>query len=82
MQDTPNSESDKVSRLLLSRREVARVVRLSPSTIDELERRQRFPKRIVVSSRCVRWQREQVEDWTRIGPDGWQERMAQVRCAL
>lgn len=69
---------------LMRRKDVLARVQLAASTVDVLEQRDRFPRRIVISSRSVRWRRSDIDLWVELGPDGWQRDIAardQVRVA-
>lgn len=53
--------------LLISKRERRELVPGSDSTIDRLEARGEFPKRLTLTpgSRAVFWRRHEVENWLR-----------------
>lgn len=43
--------------------EVAATTGLSLATLDRLERRGQFPRRIALSSRAVGWREAEIRDW-------------------
>lgn len=51
------------SNQLIARREVVSLTGLSESTIDRLERLNRFPRRRRGSVRAVRWLAAEIEAW-------------------
>ena len=47
----------------LRRTDLRKLVPLSDTTIDDLERKGEFPKRFYLTARCVVWSLEEVLDW-------------------
>jgi prophage regulatory protein len=54
-----------VSPWFLTRKQLIVITGLSRDTIDRLERRGEFPKRIVLSGRKVCWDLQEVQAWHR-----------------
>lgn len=50
-------------RRTIKKRELHQMVPLADSTIWEMERRGEFPKRFLLTPRCVVWDLGEVEDW-------------------
>ena len=50
---------------LLDKAALLALTTLSWSTIQRLEREGRFPRRIVLANRILRWPEEEVEAWIR-----------------
>ena len=53
---------------LLTLRQVAELVSLSRTTIWRLERSGRFPRRLQVSTKAVRWNQAEIFDWIESRP--------------
>lgn len=51
------------SKRLINRKELLKMVPLSDRTIYNLEQRGDFPRRIVLTSRNVAWDLQEVEQW-------------------
>jgi prophage regulatory protein len=50
--------------------ELARVAKLSRSTVDRLEKIGQFPKRVKLGPRAVAWRRIDIESWlSKLGSD-------------
>lgn len=45
------------------RRELRKIVPLADTTIYEMERRGEFPQRFYLTSKCVVWDLDEVEQW-------------------
>lgn len=54
---------DAPLRRTIKKLELRRMVPLADSTIWELERRGEFPRRFLLTPRCVVWDLAEVEDW-------------------
>lgn len=52
-----------MKQALLNCKDVSLLVGLSRSSIWRLEIEGKFPKRVVLSNRCVRWSTQEVEQW-------------------
>jgi prophage regulatory protein len=48
---------------VVRRNELRRIVPLADTTIYELERRGEFPRRFYLTSKCVVWDLNEVEQW-------------------
>ncbi|WP_116002810.1 AlpA family phage regulatory protein [Consotaella salsifontis] len=62
---TPNSELSKsvgFSRTI-RRDQLRKIVPLADTTIYEMEQRGEFPRRFYLTSRCVVWDLDEVEQW-------------------
>ena len=62
----PVGRKEKVMRMrdrLLRRREVERITGLSNSSIYRLMPQGKFPERVYVSSKAVRWRESDINDW-------------------
>lgn len=84
MTDPKPAPADDDGGALWRRPEILRRVGLGATTVDELEKRDRFPRRVVLSPRAVAWRSWEVRRWMELGPDGWQRDIAardQVRVA-
>ncbi|HDT2318264.1 TPA: AlpA family phage regulatory protein [Klebsiella aerogenes] len=51
------------NKMLINRRTLLKMIPLSDRTIYNLEQRDEFPKRIVLTSRSVAWDLAEVENW-------------------
>jgi prophage regulatory protein len=47
------------------RKELRRLVPLADTTIYETERRAEFPRRFLLTPRCVAWELAEIEEWLR-----------------
>ncbi|MBA3033373.1 MAG: AlpA family phage regulatory protein [Gammaproteobacteria bacterium] len=56
-------KDDILSRRLIRREELRKLIPLADTTIYELEKAGNFPKRVYLTARCVAWELSQVEDW-------------------
>ncbi len=56
-------ETVKPGMQLINRRQLHKIVPLSPKTIYNLEKRGDFPQRIALTSRNVAWVLSEVEEW-------------------
>ena len=54
---------------LLSRREVSRIIGKHPETVRNWERRGLFPRRLVLSPRCVGWLESEITSWLKAHAD-------------
>ena len=61
------------------KREVLARTSLSKSTVDKLEKQERFPRRVRITPFLVAWRAEEVIRWMELGPQGWQEEKARQR---
>lgn len=52
-----------LSRRLIRREELRKLIPLADTTIYELEKAGNFPKRVYLTSRCVAWYFFEVENW-------------------
>nr|WP_315594110.1 AlpA family phage regulatory protein [uncultured Cupriavidus sp.] len=80
-------------RRTIRRPELHQIVPLADTTIYEMEQRGEFPRRFLLSARCVAWDLEEVEAWidarkqasqserdkTAVGPDVRQRKHRPVR---
>lgn len=57
------SSETKSTPRAIRRSELRQIVPLSDTTIYELERRGRFPRRFYLTPRCVAWDLAEVEAW-------------------
>jgi prophage regulatory protein len=48
---------------ILRKPDLRELTGLSPRTIDAMEKRGEFPRRIKLSARCVGWRADQVNEW-------------------
>jgi len=56
--------------MLLRWPELAKVTKLSRSTVDRLEKTGQFPKRVKLGPRAVAWKRQDIEGWlSKLGSD-------------
>lgn len=55
--------SSMTNKMLINRRTLLKMIPLSDRTIYNLEQRDEFPKRIVLTSRSVAWDLAEVENW-------------------
>ncbi len=53
---------------LLTQKQVVDLVGVSRTTIWRLERAGKFPRRRQVSTKAVRWDQSEIEDWIRSRP--------------
>lgn len=51
------------TKILIDRKKLLEIIPLSDRTIFNLEQRKEFPRRIALTSRCVAWDLEEVEEW-------------------
>lgn len=49
--------------ILIRREKLHQMVPLSVRTIFDMEQRGEFPRRIALTSRCVVWKLQEIEDW-------------------
>lgn len=49
--------------ILIRREKLHQMIPLSVRTVYDLEQRGEFPRRIALTSRCVVWKLQEVEDW-------------------
>ena len=49
--------------LLLRWPEIAKLTKLSRSTVDRLEKTGQFPKRVNIGPRAIAWKRGDIEGW-------------------
>lgn len=63
--DTPTVavEASRLCQRAVRRRELRRIVPLADTTIYEMERRGDFPQRFYLTSKCVVWDLDEVEQW-------------------
>ena len=52
-----------MKQALLTCKDVTLLVGLSRSSIWRFEQEGKFPKRITLSNRCVRWSKNEVDSW-------------------
>lgn len=57
----PNSPSPL--RQAITRPQLRKIVPLGDTTIWEMEQRNEFPRRFFLTSRCVAWDFQEVQDW-------------------
>jgi predicted DNA-binding transcriptional regulator AlpA len=55
--------NDQPGAWYFTRKQVIQITGMSRDTIDRLESRGRFPKRVVLSDRKVGWNVDEVEQW-------------------
>jgi prophage regulatory protein len=55
--------NDQPGSWYFTRKQVIQITGMSRDTIDRLESRGRFPKRVVLSDRKVGWNVDEVEQW-------------------
>lgn len=64
-----SNESERMFEIVrpwyLTRKQLILIMGLSRDTIDRLERRGEFPKRIVLSGRKVCWDLKEIQAWHR-----------------
>jgi prophage regulatory protein len=60
---TLSVESVRTCQRAVRRRELRKIVPLADTTIYEMERRGDFPKRFYLTSKCVVWDLNEVEQW-------------------
>jgi prophage regulatory protein len=64
-----SNESERIVEIVrpwyLTRKQLILITGLSRDTIDRLERRGEFPKRIVLSGRKVCWDLQEIQNWDR-----------------
>ncbi|MDP1526331.1 MAG: AlpA family phage regulatory protein [Rhodocyclaceae bacterium] len=56
-------KDDILSRRLIRREELRKLIPLADTTIYELEKAGNFPKRVYLTARCVAWDLSEVENW-------------------
>lgn len=54
---------DRKCQRAVRRRELRKIVPLADTTIYEMERRGEFPQRFYLTSKCVVWDLDEVEQW-------------------
>ncbi len=59
----PDQRPEPIARDLLSKKEVARKVRLSVRTIERYVALGKFPAPIRFSCTCIRWRRQDIDDY-------------------
>lgn len=59
---TPTSSSSPL-RQAITRPQLRKIVPLGDTTIWEMEQRNEFPRRFFLTSRCVAWDFQEVQDW-------------------
>ncbi|MEY8239097.1 MAG: AlpA family phage regulatory protein [Cycloclasticus sp.] len=52
-----------MKQALIDCKDVSLTIGLSRSSIWRLEKAGKFPKRITLSNRCVRWSKQEVDQW-------------------
>lgn len=50
-------------RQAITRPQLRKIVPLGDTTIWEMEQREEFPRRFFLTSRCVAWDFQEVQDW-------------------
>ena len=55
-------KDDILSRRLIRREELRKLIPLADTTIYELENAGNFPKRVYLTARCVAWELSEVEN--------------------
>ncbi len=50
-------------RQAITRPQLREIVPLGDTTIWEMEQREEFPRRFFLTSRCVAWDMQEVQDW-------------------
>lgn len=66
MTTTPRAlagEDIRTCQRAVRRRELRKIVPLADTTIYEMERRGDFPRRFYLTSKCVVWDLDEVEQW-------------------
>ena len=61
--DPPAADPVSAHDILLTAVETARLLGLSPRTMDKMRNQGRGPKYIVVSCRCIRYRRADIDAW-------------------
>lgn len=56
-------EGGRLCQRAVRRRELRKIVPLADTTIYEMERRGEFPQRFYLTSKCVVWDLNEVEQW-------------------
>lgn len=56
-------ESVRICQRAVRRRKLRKIVPLADTTIYEMERRGEFPQRFYLTSKCVVWDLNEVEQW-------------------
>ena len=56
-------EPSRTCQRAVRRRELRKIVPLADTTIYEMERRGEFPQRFYLTSKCVVWDLDEVEQW-------------------
>ena len=56
-------EGGRLCQRSVRRRELRKIVPLADTTIYEMERRGEFPQRFYLTSKCVVWDLNEVEQW-------------------
>ena len=56
-------ETSRICQRAVRRRELRKIVPLADTTIYEMERRGEFPQRFYLTSKCVVWDLNEVEQW-------------------
>jgi prophage regulatory protein len=60
---TPPVDEVRRCQRAVRRRELRKIVPLADTTIYEMERRGEFPRRFYLTSKCVVWDLNEVEQW-------------------
>ena len=60
---TASVEASRLCQRAVRRRELRKIVPLADTTIYEMERRGEFPQRFYLTSKCVVWDLNEVEQW-------------------
>jgi prophage regulatory protein len=58
-----HSASSPPLRQAITRPQLRKLVPLGDTTIWEMEQREEFPRRFFLTSRCVAWDLQEVQDW-------------------
>lgn len=63
--DAPTAavKESRLCQRAVRRRELRKIVPLADTTIYEMERRGEFPQRFYLTSKCVVWDLNEVEQW-------------------
>ncbi len=56
-------KDERLCQRAVRRRELRKIVPLADTTIYEMERRGEFPQRFYLTSKCVVWDLNEVEQW-------------------
>ncbi len=58
-----DGEAPSTCQRAVRRRELRKIVPLADTTIYEMERRGEFPRRFYLTSKCVVWDLNEIEQW-------------------